>query len=113
MLSIDVSTLAAELEPSPLGTWLAQVLGDDWEISAESTLNDCGEQDGTSVRDDFPLCVAVHVARGAETGFLQFGVGTYKSGVVGPPRFYWGMLNGNNLNALPDLVNLTGEPKSP
>jgi hypothetical protein len=85
-----VTDIDPGLEPVTLEVWLSDLAGNP-EIARE--VNDCGEQTGDPALDgsrDSPMCVDGRITLdGARTLTVSLVVGSWETGVDGPPVF-WG-----------------------
>lgn len=87
--NLSASQLDRELPSIRFPMWLVETVEKGQEIKWE--VNDCGEQDGSGRRTDFPICVDATVkTQDNITVSVCIVVGTYKRGVFGRPEL-WGI----------------------
>lgn len=87
--NLSASQLDRELPSIRFPMWLVETVEKGQEIEWE--VNDCGEQDGSGRRTDFPICVDATVkTQDNITVSVCIVVGTYKRGVFCRPEL-WGI----------------------
>jgi hypothetical protein len=84
---------------------LLSVVGTGVRVSISEELSGCGENTGDSKQIDYPLCIEIQIIDKKETDYLYISVGTAKLGVSGQPAFFWGMVDGQSIRRLSELVS--------
>lgn len=114
--AIDVKQLDPSLPSQGLEDWLRS--GPPHAEILRWTLEDTCDLHGDSSDSDYPSCVRVAFKRGGQEGFFLVLIGTFKRGIIGPPRLYWwgievvepGFVQTGNANRLSGLPLLLDQP---
>jgi TonB family protein len=112
------SDLDAQLPKLAFGEWFAKVVGRDAGIIWQ--LGECGErgEDSLQATGDIPACVEANaVLADGRRVILMTTVGTFKTGIVGAPKFHFGVIDQQDeqlylVRRLRDLPAQLSNPKS-
>ena len=87
MKNLNANSLHASLPKMSYEKWFASFIGNNIKLNWE--VNDCGEQDGNGIQEDFPVCVeaSAYLSKHKKLAISSV-LGTYKKGIVGSPKIW-------------------------
>lgn len=108
--NLSVSKLDRRLPARSFSQWFGKVVGKSQKI--EWHVNDCGEQDGTGMQPDFPICVESNAYTADRIKvYVLIAIGTHKLGITGKPEVWgaWIIKDQKELKFIDELSDLQQE----